>query len=106
MNKTLEYMTFGKAQVMFDLKEGRASAGDAARYSLLWTPLEFDLASAREAIRMIDRLGRRAYITLNVPYPQSRLDTVCSLACSLIDAGAHAWQMPHQVGMQRPLVSP
>jgi glycosyltransferase involved in cell wall biosynthesis len=32
MNKVLEYMTFGKAQVMFDLKEGRASAGDAAIY--------------------------------------------------------------------------
>ena len=32
MNKVLEYMTFAKPQVMFDLKEGRASAGDAARY--------------------------------------------------------------------------
>jgi len=32
MNKVLEYMAFGKAQVMFDLVEGRASAGDAARY--------------------------------------------------------------------------
>jgi glycosyltransferase involved in cell wall biosynthesis len=32
MNKVLEYMAFGKAQVMFDLKEGRASAGTAAVY--------------------------------------------------------------------------
>ena len=32
MNKVLEYMLFGKPQVMFDLKEGRASAGDAAVY--------------------------------------------------------------------------
>jgi glycosyltransferase involved in cell wall biosynthesis len=32
MNKVLEYMAFGKAQVLFDLKEGRASAGDAAAY--------------------------------------------------------------------------
>jgi len=32
MNKVLEYMAVGKAQVMFDLKEGRASAVDAARY--------------------------------------------------------------------------
>ena len=32
MNKTLEYMAFGKAQVMFATKEGRASAGDAAAY--------------------------------------------------------------------------
>ena len=32
MNKVLEYMVFGKAQVMFDLKEGRASAQEAAIY--------------------------------------------------------------------------
>jgi glycosyltransferase involved in cell wall biosynthesis len=32
MNKVLEYMTFAKPQVLFDLKEGRASAGDAAVY--------------------------------------------------------------------------
>ena len=32
MNKVLEYMTFSKPQVLFDLKEGRASAGDAAVY--------------------------------------------------------------------------
>jgi glycosyltransferase involved in cell wall biosynthesis len=32
MNKVLEYMAVGKAQVMFDLKEGRASAGAGATY--------------------------------------------------------------------------
>jgi glycosyltransferase involved in cell wall biosynthesis len=32
MNKTLEYMAFGRAQVMFATKEGRASAGAAAGY--------------------------------------------------------------------------
>ena len=32
MNKTLEYMAFGKPQVMYDVREGRYSAGDAARY--------------------------------------------------------------------------
>ncbi len=32
MNKTLEYMAFSKAQVMFGTREGRFSAGDAARY--------------------------------------------------------------------------
>ncbi len=32
MNKTLEYMAFGKAQVMFGTREGRFSAGDSARY--------------------------------------------------------------------------
>jgi glycosyltransferase involved in cell wall biosynthesis len=32
MNKTLEYMAFGKPQVLFGTKEGRASAGPAAVY--------------------------------------------------------------------------
>ena len=32
MNKTLDYMAFGKAQVMFGTREGRYSAGEAARY--------------------------------------------------------------------------
>ncbi len=32
MNKVLEYMAFAKPQVMFDLKEGRESAGEAAWY--------------------------------------------------------------------------
>ncbi len=32
MNKTLEYMAFGKPQVLFGTKEGRASAGDSACY--------------------------------------------------------------------------
>jgi glycosyltransferase involved in cell wall biosynthesis len=32
MNKTLEYMAFSRAQVMFDTREGRYSAGEAARY--------------------------------------------------------------------------
>lgn len=32
MNKTLEYMAFGKPQVMFGTREGRVSAGEAAIY--------------------------------------------------------------------------
>jgi glycosyltransferase involved in cell wall biosynthesis len=32
MNKVLEYMLFAKPQVLFDLKEGRESAGAAAVY--------------------------------------------------------------------------
>lgn len=32
MNKTLEYMAFAKPQVMFEIREGRISAGDAAAY--------------------------------------------------------------------------
>lgn len=33
MNKVLEYMAFGKAQVQFDVKEGRFSAGEASLYA-------------------------------------------------------------------------
>jgi glycosyltransferase involved in cell wall biosynthesis len=32
MNKTLEYMAFGKPQVLFDIIEGRASAQESALY--------------------------------------------------------------------------
>lgn len=32
MNKTLDYMAFGKAQVMFGTREGQFSAGASARY--------------------------------------------------------------------------
>jgi glycosyltransferase involved in cell wall biosynthesis len=56
MNKVLEYMTFAKAQVMFDLKEGRASAGDAAVY----VP-ENSAAKLAEAIsRLLDDEPARA----------------------------------------------
>jgi glycosyltransferase involved in cell wall biosynthesis len=32
MNKTLEYMAFGRAQVLFGTREGRFSAGEAGLY--------------------------------------------------------------------------
>ncbi len=38
MNKTLEYMAFSRAQVMFGTREGRYSAGDAARYVMENSP--------------------------------------------------------------------
>jgi glycosyltransferase involved in cell wall biosynthesis len=60
MNKVLEYMTFAKPQVLFDLREGRESAGDAAVYVR-----ENSAARLAEAIgRLLDdatareRLGR------------------------------------------------
>ncbi len=67
MNKTLEYMAFGKAQVMFDLREGRASAGEAARYV---SGNSVD-GLAREIIALLDdpaereRLGRIGLERLN-----------------------------------------
>ncbi len=45
MNKTLEYMAFGKPQVMFGTVEGKVSAGDAAVYVM-----ENDARSLGEAI--------------------------------------------------------
>lgn len=46
MNKVLEYMAFGKPQVMFDLKEGRASAGAAALYVSENSPVKLAQAIA------------------------------------------------------------
>lgn len=55
MNKTLEYMAFGKAQVMFGTREGRHSAGDAARYVM-----ENDARQLGDAIlEMIDQRAER-----------------------------------------------
>ena len=47
MNKVLEYMAFGKAQVLFDLKEGRASAAEAAVY-----------VGENSAVRLAEAIGR------------------------------------------------
>jgi glycosyltransferase involved in cell wall biosynthesis len=55
MNKVLEYMAFGKAQVMFDLAEGRASAGDAAEY----VAGNSSSAFADAIIRLLDDPSRR-----------------------------------------------
>ena len=60
MNKVLEYMAFGKAQVCFDLKESRASAADAARFVSDDSPA----ALAEAIIQLLDdpkelaRMGR------------------------------------------------
>ena len=55
MNKVLEYMAFGKAQVLFDLKEGRFSAGNAAVYVGENSPIK--LAEAIAAV--LDDSGNR-----------------------------------------------
>lgn len=41
MNKILEYMTLAKPMVQFDLKEGRASAGEASLYARNTEPVDF-----------------------------------------------------------------
>ncbi|MFH1540033.1 MAG: peptidase U32 family protein [bacterium] len=77
----------GADSVYFGVKP---QSGKDNRYSLMWTPMEFDLESALEAINITARAGRRSYITLNVPYPQARFEAVFDLSCRLIEAGASA----------------
>jgi glycosyltransferase involved in cell wall biosynthesis len=55
MNKVVEYMTLKKPVVQFDLKEGRASAGDAALYARENDPVDF----ARRIAELLDDPGRR-----------------------------------------------
>ncbi len=55
MNKVLEYMAFGKPQVMFDLVESRASAEEAA----LYIPGESSLRLADGILELLDDPVRR-----------------------------------------------
>ena len=56
MNKTLEYMAFAKPQVMFGTREGRFSAGDAARYVMENSPEKLGDA----ILEMLDNPAERA----------------------------------------------
>ena len=63
MNKIMEYMTLEKPAVQFDLKEGRASAGEAALYAKANDPKDFAakivwLIDHPEEGRAMGRLGR------------------------------------------------
>ena len=55
MNKVLEYMAFGKAQVQFDVKEGRFSAGDTSLYAAANDPSDF----AQKILDLIDDPAKR-----------------------------------------------
>jgi glycosyltransferase involved in cell wall biosynthesis len=50
MNKILEYMAYARAVVLFDLTEGRRSAGDAALYAIPNDPSDF----AEQIVRLLD----------------------------------------------------
>ncbi len=50
MNKVLEYMTYGRPVVLYDLTEGRRSAGDAALYACPNNPVDF----AEKILRLLD----------------------------------------------------
>jgi glycosyltransferase involved in cell wall biosynthesis len=67
MNKTLEYMAFGKPQVMFGTREGQFSAGAAASYVM-----ENSAAALGDAIAALlddpaacERMGRIGFERLN-----------------------------------------
>jgi glycosyltransferase involved in cell wall biosynthesis len=71
MNKTLEYMAFGKAQVMFGTREGRVSAGNAARYVM-------ENSAERLGDAIIELLDDEALRTRMGQIGQSRLATELS----------------------------
>ena len=50
MNKILEYMAYARPVVLFDLTEGRRSAGDAALYARPNDPLDF----AEQILKLLD----------------------------------------------------
>jgi len=56
MNKILEYMAFGLPVVLYDLTEGRRSAGDAALYAHKDDPADF----AQKAMTLLDSEALRA----------------------------------------------
>ena len=63
MNKVMEYMTLEKPVVQFDLKEGRASAGEASVYAAANDPKDFaariaDLMDAPERRAEMGKVGR------------------------------------------------
>lgn len=63
MNKVMEYMTLEKPVVQFDLKEGRASAGEASLYARANDPEDFaakiaELMDAPERRAEMGRIGR------------------------------------------------
>lgn len=64
MNKIMEYMTLEKPAVQFDLKEGRASAGEASLYARANDPKDFAakiawLIDHPEEGRKMGQLGRK-----------------------------------------------
>jgi len=67
MNKIMEYMTLGKPIVQFDLKEGRASAGDASLYAAANDPVDFAakiaaLMDSPEERKRMGTIGRRRVV--------------------------------------------
>lgn len=67
MNKTLEYMAFGKPQVMFGTREGRFSAAEAARYVMenSATALGDAIAELMDDPAARERMGRAGFERLN-----------------------------------------
>jgi glycosyltransferase involved in cell wall biosynthesis len=79
MNKIMEYMTFGKSIVQFDVKEGRISAQGASLYAKPNDPVDFgnkilELIDDPPRRIMMGRLGqRRIHETLAWEHEQPKL---------------------------------
>jgi glycosyltransferase involved in cell wall biosynthesis len=64
MNKVMEYMALGKAQVQFDMIEGRVSAGDASLYAKASDAVDFaekilELLDNEQLRKKMGALGRK-----------------------------------------------
>jgi glycosyltransferase involved in cell wall biosynthesis len=67
MNKILEYMAYGRPVVLYDLTEGRRSAGDAALYARRNDPVNFaerilELLDSESLRRELGERGRRRIV--------------------------------------------
>lgn len=86
MNKVMEYMTLEKPVVQFDLKEGRASAGEASVYASANDPVDFavkiaELMDAPERRAEMGRIGRDRVLNRlswahSVPYLLAAYDRI------------------------------
>ncbi|MFZ1725597.1 MAG: glycosyltransferase family 4 protein [Albidovulum sp.] len=86
MNKVMEYMTLEKPVVQFDLKEGRASAGDASVYAAANDPVDFaariaGLMDAPDKAAQMGKMGRKRVLERlswahSVPYLLAAYDRI------------------------------
>ena len=93
MNKTMEYMAVGKAQVAFDLHETRVSAGDAALYATPNDEEEFGkhLATLMDDPELRARLGDigKRRIDEGLSWEHSKPPLLAAYACALGKAVEH-----------------
>jgi glycosyltransferase involved in cell wall biosynthesis len=93
MNKTLEYMAMGIPVVCFDLRETRASAGDAAVYATPNDPADL----ARRAVELLSEPERRASLA---QVGLARMDAALSWDKSVVEL-RRAYGLAHAAAKAR-----